>query len=170
MDNQLIYNHVVESAQRVFSFLFFLFFLFNFVVWKKILKYFQKFNKSSQIYTTKKKKVTLLFVQKQQNLSEKTKPPTWVSMWDWVGLEEDVHSCHLWSCGVIKYYAKWRTWEDIRCSENANLLVLVPYIIPGQFDPPGIGYKTDSWLVWGRYKKSSIYNGIKLIHGWYEHW
>ncbi len=32
------------------------------------------------------------------------------------------------------------------------------------------GYKTDSWLVRGRYKKSGIYNGTKLIHGWYEHW
>lgn len=146
------------------------FFLFNFLVWKKILKYFQKFNKSSQIYTTKTKKLHFFLSKNNKICQKKQNPPLESACEIGWGCRRDVHSCHLWSCGVIKYYAKWRTWEDIRCSENANLLVLVPYIIPGQFDPPGIGYKTDSWLVWGRYKKSSIYNGIKLIHGWYEHW
>jgi hypothetical protein len=70
---------------------------------------------------------------------------------------------------VINYYAKVKNLGRYQMFRKMRiLLVLVRYIYQDKFDP-GIGYKTDSWLVWGRYK-SGLYNGIKLIHGWYEHW
>jgi hypothetical protein len=109
------------------DFLFFVFFFSNFVIWKKKFWNFSKSLTKVVKFPLGKKKVMLpiLFVQKQQNLSEKKNP----HLSQHVRLGGVVGGCAFLSLlvmWVIKYYAKWRTWEDIRCSENVNFTSVGP--------------------------------------------
>ncbi len=166
-----MYNHVVGSPAQRFFLLLFSFLCPNFVIWKKkIWKFSQSFNKSSQIYTRKTKKFHFPFFLSRTTKFVRKKKPRHLSQH--VRLGGVVGGCAFLSLlvmWVINYYAKVKNLGRYQMFRKMRiLLVLVRYIYQDKFDP-GIGYKTDSWLVWGRYK-SGLYNGIKLIHGWYEHW
>jgi len=121
------------------------FFLFNFLVWKKILKYFQKFNKSSQIYTTKTKKLHF-FLSKNNKICQKKQNPPLESAceigWGWRRMCILVTCGHVGSSSIMQseepgkisdvqkiriYYC----WSRILYQDNLILLVLGTRLILG---------------------------------------
>jgi hypothetical protein len=109
---------------------FFLFFFSQFCnMKKKIWKFSKSLTKSSQIYTRKTKKVTLpiLFVQKTTKFVRKKKPRPLESACE-IGWG-CTRMCILVTFGHVGHQVlmqKWRTWEDIRCSENADFTSVGP--------------------------------------------